>query len=43
MKILVTGGAGFVGSALIRHILNCTDRRVIYKISVLEDTAFYNG
>ena len=29
MKILVTGGAGFIGSALIRHIINNTDNSVI--------------
>ena len=28
-KILVTGGAGFIGSALIRHIINETDHIVI--------------
>lgn len=29
MKILVTGGAGFIGSALIRHIINNTKDSVI--------------
>lgn len=29
MKILVTGGAGFIGSAVIRHIINETDDSVI--------------
>jgi dTDP-glucose 4,6-dehydratase len=29
MKILITGGAGFIGSALIRHIINNTDNSVI--------------
>lgn len=29
MKILITGGAGFIGSAVIRHIVNHTDDSVI--------------
>lgn len=29
MKRLVTGGAGFIGSAMIRFLLNSTDHMVI--------------
>ncbi len=29
MKVLITGGAGFIGSALIRHIINNTEHQVI--------------
>ena len=28
-KFLITGGAGFIGSALIRHIINKTKHRVL--------------
>ena len=29
MKILITGGAGFIGSAVIRHIIENTNNNVL--------------
>ena len=33
-KILITGGAGFIGSALVRYIINETSDAVVGSISL---------
>ena len=29
MKVLITGGAGFIGSAVIRHVLSETEHEIL--------------
>ena len=39
-KILTTGGAGFIGSAVIRHIIHNTGHSVI-NVDKTQDEVFY--
>ncbi len=43
MKILLTGGAGYVGSACLRHLLECGHRPVAYDNLVEGHSAAVNG
>jgi len=42
MKIIVTGGAGFIGSAVVRHLLNESDHEVVVidKLTYASDPGF---
>jgi nucleoside-diphosphate-sugar epimerase len=42
-KLLITGGAGFIGSAIIHHIIENTDHSVLNLVSILEIECLYRG